>query len=207
MLKNQKISKKININKIHPHYKAIYNECLNYFINYNKNLINEILRKEKKISIPVNVSHIEGYLSGYKFKYIPFNPKKFDTPKLYGFFDYCKENNEVSIFFNISLSQEAIRHTITHELFHFIQFIDIEFQSNLNELINRSLLHRDVICLLLEETTDMATAIYLMPEKYFYSKYNKNSNIKKIAKVFNVSDVIVNIRLRTNLQSTQLIYN
>lgn len=181
--------------EIPKYYRNIYFQCLNLFIDYDRKLISSIFnRVEGGLKFPITYRYIEDYLTGYRFVYIPFNKREVDINTLAGF--YQVDNDTVYIFYDQDLSQERIRFTIAHEIFHFCQSIDPYFKKLIDYLIQNNILNLNVIYTLLEKATDKAAAAYLMPSKHFYKKYQETQDIYEVSNYFKVSVETATYRLK-----------
>ncbi|HDQ22350.1 MAG TPA: ImmA/IrrE family metallo-endopeptidase [Candidatus Uhrbacteria bacterium] len=172
-----------------------YFYCLNKLIVYYKELIGEIIKdNDGVIEFPMQTSLIENYLSGYQIQYFGFYGKAKD---LSGYWESDEEDNSiVRIFYNTNATFERQRFTIIHELFHFCQSLDIKIQDYFDGLIVNSTLPKDVVVNLIEKATDKATAMYLMPNKYFEKKYYEVKDVQTLSDYFQVSAPSIIYRIK-----------
>jgi hypothetical protein len=164
--------------------KPLFYQLKNKLIAYNKGLIDNIIKSNGgEIITPMETDYIEKYLAGFTFEYIPF----FHNFGADGFLDYNIEAGKVSIFYNTNCPLNRRRYTKIHELFHFVQLLDMQFLDFFDNLLINSDFPNYLIVKLLEKSTDKATAMYLMPNEYFIKKYNEIKNVDELARIFGVS--------------------
>jgi len=174
-------------------YKFLFNEGVKYF----KVLIDDIIENNGGvITLPLQVSYIEKYLTGFCFEYRVI--EGFDVQsEVEG---YWRKNafdpTRIIIFYKQHGYRQRERYTQVHELMHFIQTLDPMFLNTFDDLIWNSALPPKTIIKLLERLTDRATAMFLMPNDFFQNKYREIQNesqtfgyteIRELARAFDVS--------------------
>lgn len=177
-----------------------YRKLLNSFIEHYKNLIDSIITEAGgKITFPMETALFENYLDGFQFEYRPFSIWLEPNKDKEGYWAYDPQTNEkVIIFYNAAAPEYRQRHTKVHELFHFAQTLDRNILKFIDEIIFETKLPPFVINKLVERSTDKATAMYLMPNRFFKEKYEeivqvqknkitKANLLKELARYFNVS--------------------
>jgi len=174
-----------------------YKRLLNSVIGYNKGIIDAIIKcNGNNITMPMRMEYIERYMSGFEFEYVPFCYWLKGYGKVEGCKVYDGGSGKLTVYYNNCASYERQRFTQVHELMHFLQQQDGYFLDFLTELVDNTVLPPEVIVKILERATDKATAMYLMPNKYFIKKYeeirNERNNfefgeLKELANAFQVS--------------------
>jgi len=158
------------------------------FLGYYKEMIDEILNyAEGELKFPIGYEYLEKYLADYKIEYTGISKNYYGVKSIDGLHEVNHNNDTISIFYNQELSEEEIRFTIAHELFHCCQYIDRTFKSMIDDLIAAYEPHSsNIVRTLLEETTDYAAAMYLMPAEPFYKKFIETKNIYEVSNYFKV---------------------
>jgi len=173
--------------------RPIFYRLKNELIAYHKGLIDHIIKNNGgEIKTPMETDYLEKYLAGFKFEFIPF----FHSFGADGFMDFNIELGRVSIFYNTNCPPCRQRFTKIHELFHFLQLLDMQFLDFFDRIYAESDLPEFVIKQLLEKSTEKATAMYLMPNDYFRKKYNEIKNIDELTRIFGVSKKSLCIRIQ-----------
>jgi hypothetical protein len=194
---------------------AAYRRLFNQGVGHFKRIIDSIIASaDGAVSVPMQPSHIERYMTGWTFEYRPFSDPKSRSGSLEGFWKFDDERpNHVLIFYNQDAPPQRQRYSQVHELFHFIQAVDLPFLDLLDTLILDTTLPEKVIHKLLERLTERSTAMYLMPNKYFLKKYQEilaespafgNEGMHKLAEAFGVSVQAATYRLQECLRTTTL---
>jgi len=188
-----------------PAYRAL----LNSLIGHYKKIIDQIIVEGGgKLSFPMETTLLENYLEGFSFEYHPL-PIWLESEQkdIEGFSEYSLVNpDKVVIYYNASAPSCRQRFTKIHELFHFIQSLDVKFLNFFDELILNSTLPPDVVNKIMERGTDKAVAMYLMPNNYFLKKYDeirkeigvrkmKYAVLQELARYFDVSKQTARFRL------------
>lgn len=146
-----------------PLPRYYYHVCILYFIDYYRKTVDNIFRCVKgTIKLPIEIKHLEEYLTGYKFIYTGF-PK---VGKINGY--HCIDGDTVNIFYSKDLNKAQIKFTKVHELFHFHQSIDPQAREIFEDIGKHCEDEhaKNVIGSLNEEVADLAAFIYLMPPEY-----------------------------------------
>lgn len=182
---NLKNFKKNSLFKTPDRPSDYYYFFLLYFVKYYKKMATKILSCAKgELKFPIGFGYLETYLTGYKFKYIGFPENNPDLNGINGF--YQVDGDTVYIFYNQTLSQEHIRFTIAHELFHVCQLIDPFFNLMIDGFMINCKPHFDIVYTLVEKVTDFAAAVYLAPPEHFYKKFQEIKNIYEVSNYFKI---------------------
>ncbi len=156
--------KKIDPVELPPLLRYYYHTYILCLILFCKKMVDDILSDaESDIKLPIDIKHFEKYFTGFKFVYEPL-------PEIKNIYGYCKQDGDtVYILYNPNLNEAQIKFTIAHELFHFYQDNDLDMREIFNDLLR--LCHsneyaENVARSLIEEATDIAAFIFLMPPEY-----------------------------------------
>ena len=188
---------KYNYNREIPiQFEFEYFKRLNFLNSYHKDLISAIIPENQTLIFPLNTDLIEKYLSGFRVTYSPFN-NSFNR-KLQGYYEKDPNvDNAYTVYFNISgVTYKKQRNTCVHETLHICQSLDPFFQTYFDELITNRTFPNKIIIKLLEKATEQATAMYIMPHKYFYNKYHETKSVNELSDYFQASIQSVVIRLK-----------
>lgn len=123
------------------------------------------------LTLPVELTHIENYLTGFTIDYRPFyRPSASDEPEGFHKRD-AFDPAHITIHFNQNAPVARQQFTKAHELFHVLQLCDPKCLDFFDALVEDTSLPPSVIMKLIERGADKATAMYLMPTEYFYKRY------------------------------------
>jgi len=174
----------------------LYFQLLNRATERNSELIDSIIQDSGgKVTMPMETVYLENYLSGYKFEYIAFNNVQCGIPRKEGL--YRIDRRTIRIFYNTNkCSVKRQRYSKIHELWHICQLFDLEFRDAIDYLMEKTNFPPELIGELIEKSADKATAIYLMPNDYFISKYNETQNIRELSDYFQVSVPSIMYRMK-----------
>ncbi len=183
-----------------------YRKIMNSVVTYYKQTIDDMIQHAGgSIKMPMEVSVIEDYLTGFSFEYKPFRNWLEVHSQVEGYWVPDNESaDKIIIHYNACAPESRQRFTKVHELFHFSQRLDMQFIAFIDELVLNTTLPHYVIDKILERGTDKATSMYLMPNEYFTKKYCEISEqcetfgekqLKELAKFFEVSAQSAKYRL------------
>lgn len=176
--------------------KGVYYKLLNQVVAYNKNLIKDVIDTSGgELSFPMETMLLQEYMTGWNIQYIGYEGSIFDT-----YSGYWEQDNEddsvVYIYYSLNDSAKRQRYTKVHETFHFMQSVDVKMLDFFDTLVSNTTLPAGVVVKLMEKATDKATAMYLMPNKYFYDKWREMQSISALSEFFQVSEQSVAYRMK-----------
>ena len=192
-----------------------YQVLFNQGINHAKTLIDSVIeRGGGAIQLPMQPKYLEDYLTGYTFEYRTFCNLYEGDANTEGFWmpDPAEPSNVV-IHYNRCATSGRRRYNQTHELVHFAQSIDPKFLEWFDDIITNTTLPEHVVVKLLHRITERTTAMYLMPNDFFYKKYREiqaqapvfgDAQLRQLAKAFDVSVQAASIRVQEVLRAAPL---
>jgi Zn-dependent peptidase ImmA (M78 family) len=176
-------------------YLLTYTIALNKLIRNHKELIDDVIKENGGfIKLPIDIKMLEDYLGDFEIEYMTFSA---DAKHLSGFWKIDKDkDNKFLIYYNTNCSVERQKFTKIHEIFHIIQFLDLEIRNLLDYLRLSTILPNEYINKLIEKSADKGASMFLMPNQYVKDKYMEIKDIQEMASIFQVSKEAMYWRLK-----------
>lgn len=178
--------------------QEIYNDYFQRLLGYYENLIDDIYKRQGgSVVFPIGTDILQGYLTGFKINYIPFDNRQMGLQHVEGHWEWDDHDASIiNIFYNSNAVSYRQHFTKVHETMHLFQFLDAEFRELLDSLIVQNVLPLSMIEQLMERVADRATATYLMPATQVVQQYNLGKNMLELARDFGVSVQTAMYRLK-----------